>query len=166
MSVANPAAFLPGPASRCPAGLPLPELGRRRPRGRGQLQALGGARPTCRRLTPREATQLPEASPRPGWGLADSESFLWWVIACPKSSGAGAGDTKDRLSMENDYNPQDSTGLSERKTGLRVRSKGDWPGSAKAAARRSAACAGSHLSGRICGGAGARCPLSAPGAES
>ncbi|XP_044083112.1 uncharacterized protein LOC122891489 isoform X1 [Neovison vison] len=67
--------------------------------------------------------------------------------------------------MEKDYNPQNSTVLSKRKTGLRMRSKGDWPGSAKAATRGAAACAGSVLCGRICVGSGVCCHLSRPEAR-
>lgn len=38
--------------------------------------------------------------------------------------------------MENDYNPQNSTALSERKTSLKTRTKGHWPGSSRAATSR------------------------------
>lgn len=46
-----------------------------------------------------------------------------------------------------------------------MRSKGDWPGSAKAATRGAAACAGSVLCGRICVGSGVCCHLSRPEAR-
>lgn len=52
--------------------------------------------------------------------------------------------------MENDYNPQNATVLFERKTRLRMRSKGDWPGSAKVATGGAEAYAGSVLGGWVC----------------
>lgn len=45
--------------------------------------------------------------------------------------------------MENNYNPQNSKGLSERKTSLKMRTKGDWPGSSRAATSQS--CGGRGL---------------------
>lgn len=46
------------------------------------------------------------------------------VTDYPKSSGYRTWVAKDLFSVKNDYNPQKSIGLSERKTRLRMRTKG------------------------------------------